>query len=47
MADVGIVERVVAALPQAELLLLEDAGHIPWLDDPATVGDRMVARNGG
>lgn len=39
VADVERVERVLAALLQAELLLLEGAGHVPWLDDPATIGE--------
>jgi pimeloyl-ACP methyl ester carboxylesterase len=41
VASVEIVERVVAALPQAELDLVQGAGHIAWLDDPATVGERL------
>jgi pimeloyl-ACP methyl ester carboxylesterase len=35
-----------AALPSAELLELEDAGHWPWLDQPQLVG-RIVAFLGG
>jgi proline iminopeptidase len=29
------VERMVAALPQAELTVLDGVGHLPWLEDPA------------
>ena len=38
------VERVkdlVGMLPQAELHLLDGGGHLPWLDDPREVGDRI------
>ena len=38
------VERVkdlVGMLPRAELHLLDGGGHLPWLDDPRQVGDRI------
>ncbi len=41
VADVDIVESVVTALPRGELHLVEDAGHVTWLDDPAAVGERV------
>lgn len=41
VADVAIVESVVATLPQAELHVAEGAGHVTWLDDPAAVGERI------
>jgi 2-hydroxy-6-oxonona-2,4-dienedioate hydrolase len=29
-----VAERLVTAMPDAELEMLPDAGHLPWLDDP-------------
>lgn len=34
--DVGVALR--DALPDADLVVLRDSGHLPWLDDPARVG---------
>jgi proline iminopeptidase len=39
---VWAVESLVAALPRAELTVLEGVGHLPWLEDPAAFG--RVAR---
>jgi pimeloyl-ACP methyl ester carboxylesterase len=36
--DVGIWQRFVDQLSQGELKILEGLGHMPWWDDPATVG---------
>ena len=41
VADVDIVESVVDALPRAEMHLVEGAGHVTWLEDPAAVGERV------
>lgn len=30
--------EVTAAMPEAELVMLPEAGHLPWIDDPAGVG---------
>lgn len=32
---VWAVQSMVEALPRAELVVLEDVGHLPWLEDPA------------
>jgi 2-hydroxy-6-oxonona-2,4-dienedioate hydrolase len=29
-----VAQRLVAAMPDAELTMVPDAGHLPWLDDP-------------
>jgi 2-hydroxy-6-oxonona-2,4-dienedioate hydrolase len=31
---VEVAQRLAAALPSADLEMLPDAGHLPWLDDP-------------
>lgn len=31
---VEVAQRIVAAMPNASLEMLPDAGHLPWLDDP-------------
>lgn len=31
---VEVAERMVAAMPAAELEMLPSSGHLPWLDDP-------------
>jgi pimeloyl-ACP methyl ester carboxylesterase len=38
VGTIDLWERVVASLPHAELRLVDGAGHVPWLDDPSTVG---------
>ena len=38
---VDIARRAVGLLPQAELHLVEDGGHVPWLDDPSQVGGHV------
>jgi 2-hydroxy-6-oxonona-2,4-dienedioate hydrolase len=38
---VGTVDtwrRTVGLLPRADLLLVDEAGHMPWLDDPTRIG---------
>lgn len=35
------VKHVVGLLPRAELHLVNNAGHVPWLDDPSQVGARV------
>jgi pimeloyl-ACP methyl ester carboxylesterase len=42
--SVGSVEtwrRAVSQLAQAELRVVDEAGHLPWLDDPALVGGSL------
>jgi pimeloyl-ACP methyl ester carboxylesterase len=41
VGSVGMWQRVGDRLPHAELRLVEGAGHLPWLDDPAGVGDAL------
>ncbi|MGH9894254.1 MAG: alpha/beta fold hydrolase, partial [bacterium] len=40
-APVRVWQRLVDVLPHGELHLIEDGGHLPWLDDPAQVGGRI------
>lgn len=40
-STVDRVRHVVSLLPGAELHLLEDGGHLPWLDDPSQIGARV------
>lgn len=35
-----VAERVVDLMPNAELVMLADSGHLPWLDFPAEIGPR-------
>jgi pimeloyl-ACP methyl ester carboxylesterase len=44
---VEYAQRVVAMLPDAELNVLPDAGHMPWLDDAANVGKAIRTAFGG
>jgi 2-hydroxy-6-oxonona-2,4-dienedioate hydrolase len=37
-----VARGLVARLPHAELEMLEDAGHLPWLDDPAHIAGRTL-----
>lgn len=39
--EVGV--RLVRELPAARLEVLPDAGHLPWLDNPAHVGQSVVS----
>jgi pimeloyl-ACP methyl ester carboxylesterase len=45
--SVGCAKRVVGMLPNAELNLLTDAGHMLWLDDAAYVGNAIRTFLGG
>lgn len=40
-ADAGFPSRVRAALPSAEVVVLEGAGHTPWLDDASAVAGAL------
>ena len=42
-----VAEAVAAAIPNASLTLVEDAGHLPWLDDPAAAANHVRAFFGG
>jgi pimeloyl-ACP methyl ester carboxylesterase len=35
---IDVAERVAALLPRAEVRIVQDGGHVPWLDDPAGIG---------
>jgi pimeloyl-ACP methyl ester carboxylesterase len=37
-----VARRLVSLLPDATLEVLDGAGHLPWLDDPAGVADRIA-----
>jgi pimeloyl-ACP methyl ester carboxylesterase len=39
--------RIVGLLPRAELTVLPEAGHLPWLDDANQVGDTLRTFLGG
>jgi 2-hydroxy-6-oxonona-2,4-dienedioate hydrolase len=39
--------RIVGLMPRAELTVLPDAGHLPWLDDAKRVGDTLRTFFGG
>ena len=41
--DESVARSVVQAMPKAELTLLPEAGHLPWLDDPRGVAQRVHA----
>ncbi|OWY62047.1 hypothetical protein B7486_60505, partial [cyanobacterium TDX16] len=40
---VEVAERTVAPMPNAELVVVADAGHLPWIDDPVQAA-RATAR---
>jgi pimeloyl-ACP methyl ester carboxylesterase len=45
--SVDVWRRFVDHLPEGELEVFDDVGHVPWLDDPAGVGrieDRFLRR---
>lgn len=42
-----VAKRTVAAMPDATLDLVPDAGHLPWIDDPTGVGRATAAYLGG
>jgi pimeloyl-ACP methyl ester carboxylesterase len=41
VGTVDIARGAVDLLPQAELHLVKDGGHVPWLDDPSQVGSHV------
>ena len=43
MGGAEIARRFAAQLPDADLELLPDAGHTPWMDDPDHVAERVGA----
>jgi len=45
--SVDYAERVVGILPNAELSVLPDGGHMLWLDDAAHVGNAIRTFLGG
>lgn len=38
-----VARAVVDAMPNASLEMFADSGHLPWLDDPATIAARTTA----
>jgi pimeloyl-ACP methyl ester carboxylesterase len=44
---IDLWKRFVSLLPDGELYLLEGAGHLPWLDDPSAVGNKVRGFLGG
>lgn len=40
-ADAGFPSRVRAALPSAEVIVLQGAGHAPWIDEPKAVAQAL------
>ncbi len=40
--DAGIWQRFVDQLPQGELKTMNGIGHMPWWDDPQTVGNEVA-----
>lgn len=40
--DAGIWQRFVDQLPQGELKTMNGIGHMPWWDDPETVGNEVA-----
>ena len=41
LGDSALWKRVMEALPEGELAVINDAGHMVWLDEPAGVARRM------
>lgn len=41
VGSVEVWRRAVDRIPGGELHLMEGAGHLPWLDDPETIGTRL------
>lgn len=41
--DREVAERLVGLMPNAELEMLPESGHLPWLDDPEGIGRRTAA----
>jgi len=39
----SVARGVVQAMPKAELTLVPDGGHLPWIDDPRGVAQRVHA----
>jgi 2-hydroxy-6-oxonona-2,4-dienedioate hydrolase len=39
IGSIDLWTRVAARMPQADVHVVDRAGHLPWLDDPAKVGD--------
>lgn len=41
--DASVARRVAAAMPRAELDIVPEGGHLPWIDDPRGVAERARA----
>ena len=41
LGTVGTLTRVLGLPDHAELQLIDEAGHMPWFDDPSRVGGRV------
>jgi 2-hydroxy-6-oxonona-2,4-dienedioate hydrolase len=36
---IDVARKLVASMPAAELEMVPDAGHLPWLDDPVRAAE--------
>ena len=43
MGGEAVARAFVAPFADAELEMMADAGHAPWMDDPDLVGQRVSA----
>ena len=41
-APIELWRRVMATLPHGEMQVVDGAGHQPWLDEPARIGDELT-----
>ena len=41
MGSVDLWSRFVGHLPNGRLVVIDDGGHLPWLDDPERVGTEV------
>ena len=39
----GMAQRFLTAMPNADLRVIPDAGHLPWLDDPPGVAETTLS----
>lgn len=41
IGSIDLWQRVATRMRRAEVTIIDNAGHLPWLDDPATVADAI------
>ncbi|HKP09676.1 MAG TPA: alpha/beta hydrolase, partial [Gaiella sp.] len=41
VGSLDLWSNMVETLPQGELLVVQGGGHMPWLDDPRIVANRL------